>query len=247
MKPKLFLDSAVDKIEKKDILEKKKNKTCTTTHYIVTKENKKTLNHKEGDYVVMEFPYEHLHTKKNYLTKELERIIKFFLKKYENANKVLVVGLGNKSVDADALGYYVTEKLIATNHYHDFLTLPKIALFNPSVTDKTGINSFDLIKMVVENIKPNMIIMIDSLATNKEEYLNQAIEINDTGIIPGSVLNAAKEINQKTFNIPVLTIGVPCALLYNKKLYTSTFIHEVLSEASKVIADAINTIFIKHS
>ena len=115
------------------------------------------------------------------------------------------------------------------------------------MTDKTGIDSFSLIKMLVENLKPQMILMIDSLATKEESYLNSAIEINDTGIIPGSALNSAKEINKKTFNIPVISLGVPCALEINKKFYTSVYIEEVLAHSSTVLASAINDLFIKHT
>ncbi len=245
MKQKLFLDTGIEKISAKCKVEEKKTTSIKTTHYIVTKEERKNIKRKEGDYIVMQFPYEALHTKKNSLTKELERILKLFLKKYPKSNKVLVVGLGNKDVDGDALGVYTTDKLIATNQYIDFLTIPKVALFNPSVTEKTGINSFKLISMVVEDIKPNLLIMIDALATSNEEYLNNAMEINDTGIIPGSAINAAKEINGSTFGIPVLSIGVPCTLEQNKKFYTSVLIHEVLENSSTIIADAINNIFMK--
>ena len=247
MKQKLFLDTGIEKINAKCQIEEKKTQNFKTTHYVVTKENKRNAKRKEGDYVVMQFSYERLHTKKNSLIKETERILKIFLKKYPKTNRVLIVGLGNKDVDGDALGVYTTDKLIATNQYTDFLTIPKIALFNPSVTEKTGINSFKLISMVVEDLKPDLILMIDALATNSEEYLNSAIEINDTGIIPGSALNDAKEINVNTFGIPIISIGVPCTLEQNKKFYTSVFIHEVLNESSDVLASAINNIFIKHT
>lgn len=246
MKQKFFLDVAIDKIDNKYKIEETKTKFFKTTHYIVSKENKRTLKRQAGDYFVMQFNYENLFTKTSTLTKEMERIIRSFLKKYQKNEKVLIVGLGNKDVDADALGYFTTSKLIATNQYQDFLTIPKVALFNPSVTDKTGINSFNLIEMVVHNLKPDCIIMIDSLATKNEEYLNNAIEINDTGIIPGSAINSAKEINRKTFDIPVLSIGVPTSLEIKKKFYTSITIHEVLSLTSSVIANALNNIFIKH-
>jgi len=246
MKQKLFLDTDISNIDKKYIIEENKNVNFKTYHYIVAKENKKMIKKEIGDYFVVRFNYEKLYTKQKFLQKEVERIIKSFFKKYDKADKVLVVGLGNENVIGDSFGVAVTNKLIATNQYHDFLTLPKIALFNPSVTDKTGINSFKLIEMVVRDIKPDIIIMIDALATNSEEYLNSAIEINNTGIIPGSALNSAREINSKTFNIPILSIGVPCCFLYNKKAYTSVFIGEVINLSSDIISKAINNIFIKH-
>ena len=243
---KLFLDAGIDKIDKKHKVEDSKNSNYKTTHYIVEKENKKQIKRSIVDYYVIEFYYQKLYNKQNIIEKELEKIIKKFLKKYNKAQKVLVVGLGNESVLADSLGIEVTNKVIATNQYQDFLTIPKIALFNPSVTDKTGINSYHLIEMVVKDLKPDIIIIIDSLATKNEEYLNNAIEINNTGIIPGSAINAAREINEKSFNIPLLSIGVPCCLELHKKIYTTTFIKEVISLTSDIIANSLNNLFIEH-
>lgn len=245
MKQKLFLDVGIDKIDAKYKLEEKKTKAFKTTHYVVSKENKKVIKKAIGDYYTILFSYENLLTKKTSLTKEVERILKCFLKQYQKTKKVLIVGIGNKDVLGDALGVLTTDKVIATNQYQDFLTIPKVALFNPSVTDKTGINSFKLIEMVVNDLKPDLIIMIDSLATKSEEYLNSAIEINDVGIIPGSALNSAKEITYKTFNIPVLSVGVPLCLDLNKKFYTSVFINEVINSSSNIIAEALNNVFIK--
>lgn len=246
MKQQLFLDVGIDKIDKKYIVEETKTNNFQTTHYVVAKENKKQIKRDIGDYFVVRFAYEKLFTKQNILIKEVERILKSFLKKYDKAEKVLIVGLGNERVIGDSLGIEVTNKVIATNHHHDFLTIPKIALFNPSVTEKTGISSYNLIKMVVADLKPDIIIMIDSLATKSEEYLNSAIEINNTGIIPGSALNAAREINEKTFHIPILSIGVPCCLQYNKNIYTSTFVKEVITHSSDIISSSLNHLFIEH-
>ena len=100
--------------------------------------------------------------------------------------------------------------------------------------------------MVVNDIMPDIIIMIDSLATSNDEYLNSAIEINNTGIIPGSALNASREINEKSFNIPILSLGVPCCFEYHKKIYTSAFIKEVITLTSDCLAKALNHIFIEH-
>ena len=245
MKQKLFLDSGFEKIQDKTKIEEKKTIIYKTTHFLVSKENKKTLKKEVGDYFVIQFSYENLLLNQNILSKEVERILKVFLKKYQKTKKILIVGLGNKNVLADALGIFTTDKLIATNQYQDFLTIPKIALFNPSITEKTGISSFKLIEMVVKEMQPDVIIMIDSFLTKEINYLNSAIEINDTGIIPGSVLNSSKEINRKTFGIPVLSIGVPCVLKQDKTLLTSTSIEEVLQSTSSILAQSIHHLFMK--
>jgi spore protease len=246
MKQYLFLDSDINKIDKKYIIEETKTNNFKTTHYIVSKENKKGAKRDIGDYFVINYSLEKLLVNHKTISKELVRIIKSFLKKYDKASKVLIIGLGNEEVAADSLGVETTKKIIATNQYSDFLTIPKIAIFNPSITQKTGINSYKLIEMVVNDLKPDIIIIIDSLYTKKEEYLNGAIEVNNTGIIPGSVLNSSREINKNTFNKPLLVIGSPTTLELNKDFYTTTNINEIINTLSNVIASAINTIFIEH-
>jgi spore protease len=246
MKQNLFLDVGIDNIEEKYILEEVKNSNFKTTHYLVAKDNQKKLKKEIGNYFVINFDYEKLVLKSKVLTKELIRIIKSFLKKYNKADKVLIIGLGNEDVFSDSLGVKTTNKIIATNQYYDFLTIPKIAIFNPSVTNKTGINSYKLIEMVVHDINPDVIILIDSLLTKNSEYLNSAIEVNNTGIIPASLINSSREISSKTFNKPILVIGVPTTLEINKKYYTSANINEVITTSSNIIADALNTIFLEH-
>ncbi len=246
MKQSLFLDTGLEKLDKKDMVAETKNTNFQTLHFIVSKENKKQVKRAVGDYFVMRFTYEKLYEKPVILEKELIRILKSFIKKYQKVDKVLIVGLGNQEVLADSFGIEVTNQVMATNHYQDFLTIPKIALFNPSVTEKTGINSYKLIEMVVHDLKPDLIIMIDSLATSHEDYLNSAIEINNTGIIPGSALNGAREINEQSFHIPIISIGLPCCFVFHHHIYTSTNIKDIISWSADIVAKALNQIFIEH-
>ena len=155
----------------------------------------------------------------------------------------LIIGLGNSSVLCDSLGIKTTNKVMATNHFTDFLAMPKVAIFNPEVVEKTGISSFSLIEMVVKKLRPSMIIMIDALATNRPEYLNNSIEINNTGIIPGSAIKDNKKIDASTFGIPVIAIGVPLVLDKNKKMYTTPNVEQVIDTTSTIIGDALNELF----
>ena len=62
----------------------------------------------------------------------------------------------------------------------------------------------------MENIKPKLIIVIDSLASKSIERISSTVQIADTGIVPGAgVGNARNEISEKTLGIPVIAIGVP--------------------------------------
>lgn len=85
-----------------------------------------------------------------------------------------------------------------------------ISAIAPGVLGTTGIETMEVIKGIVENIKPKLIIVIDSLASKSIERISSTVQIADTGIVPGAgVGNARNEISEKTLNIPVIAIGVP--------------------------------------
>lgn len=244
MKQNLFLDVAERLDNPKILIQEKNNKSLVIKHYQVLESNSKELKRDAGDYFVIQFDSHSLINISTLLKREFERIMKSFLKKYHTDKPILVIGLGNSSVMADSFGCKTTNQMIATNQYNDFLTIPKIALFNPEVTEKTGISSFKLIKMVVEDLKPDLILLIDSLATEKESYLNNAIEINDTGIIPGSAMRANKEIKRSTFNIPVISIGAPLMLHLKKGLFLNTQTEQNIIMLSKIVAEGLNQILL---
>lgn len=147
------------------------------------------------------------------LTKVLKRV---FGEKQESGS-LLVAGLGNRTITADAIGPYAVNKLIVTRHIKDNdenlfkgLGLYDIAALSPGVLGQTGIESADIIKSVCNNIKPTALIAIDALAGRKLSRLATTIQISDCGIAPGSgVGNHRNEISEETMGIPVISIGVP--------------------------------------
>ena len=238
---KVFLDCSNIIRENSYKIDEVKHKYYSVSHFKVDSSNEKALKRIKGDYYTINFDYFNLEIHKTIIIKELMKILKMFLK--EKISKTLIIGLGNSSIICDSLGINTTNKIMATNHYKDFLNIPKVALFNPEVTEKTGISSFSLIEMVVKKLKPTVIIMIDTLATENEDYLNNCIEINNTGIIPGSAIKDSKKIDYNTFNIPVIAIGVPLVLSINKRLYTSPNIKEIVNNTSDVISKSLNNLF----
>lgn len=243
MKQKLFMDLAKNQKDEKLLVDSKKFNGLIVNHYLIDRNYSKALKKEEGEFYSINFTEEVLGAKKKILLREVSKSLKKLLSLYKTS-KTLIIGLGNSNIEADSIGVKSTNKIIATNHYNDFLTIPKVALFNPEVTEKTGINSFNLIKLVVNDLKPDCIIIIDSLATKYDEYLNKCIEINNTGIIPGSALRDNREINKNTFNIPVIAIGVPLVLESKNKFYTSPNVEVVNDLLSDIISEALNNIFL---
>ena len=68
----------------------------------------------------------------------------------------------------------------------------------------------EIIRGVVEETKPDVVIAIDALAARSVKRLNRTIQITDTGIQPGSgVGNYRNGLNEDTLGVKVIGIGVP--------------------------------------
>lgn len=130
--------------------------------------------------------------------------------------KVLVVGLGNEHVTPDSLGPKVVERLFVTRHLFDFMPELKtqgyrtVAAVSPGVLGITGIETSEIVKGIVEHVKPDLVIAVDALASRSLSRVNSTIQIADTGISPGGgVGNKRKALDEETLGCPVFAIGVP--------------------------------------
>ncbi len=243
MKQNLFLDVAI-MYEKDCLIAKKKEKNVVLKHYYVKNEYTKKIKHDKGDYFTLSFDDIIMYQEKKSLETILKKILKTFLKKYHKGGTILIIGLGNSSILGDSFGVKTLNQIIATNHYNDIYTIPKVALFAPETTNKTGISSFKLISMVVKDLKPDLIFLLDSMATENLDYVNRTLEINDCGIVYADALKDNKFINQKTFNIPVLTIGYPT--LWNRKngYFSRLNLEEDIKIMSEIVSQVINELII---
>lgn len=87
---------------------------------------------------------------------------------------------------------------------------------------------------IVNNIHPDLLIVIDALASRSIERISSTIQLSDTGIVPGAgVGNKRAEISERTLNIPVISIGIPTvvesAVIVNDSL--DLFIEKLQDEA----------------
>lgn len=131
---------------------------------------------------------------------------------------VLVVGLGNRQVTPDALGPYVADNLCVTRHivreYGKYAMgmerAQLVSAIGPGVMGQTGMETLEIVKGVVTETKPDLVIAVDALAARNSRRLNRTIQIADTGIHPGSgVGNHRNGLTRETLGVPVIGIGVP--------------------------------------
>lgn len=126
----------------------------------------------------------------------------------------LVIGLGNEKSTPDSLGPLVSDNILVTRHLFSLGEVEKgyrnVSSIKPNVTGVTGIETKKIIAGIVEQIKPDFLIIIDALAAKSISRVNKTIQITNTGISPGSgVNNNRDELNYESFNIPVIALGVP--------------------------------------
>lgn len=191
-----------------------------TTVKIMTENGAKAMRKPVGTYITMEAP--NMTAPDEAYQMEIAKELSTYLKELLNLEKkeytVLVVGLGNREVTPDALGPLVVEELFVTRHlvkeYGKFIMekhcMNLVSAIAPGVMAQTGMETSEIVKGIVNEIRPDFVIAIDALAARNTRRLNRTIQIADTGINPGSgVGNHRAGITKETLGVPVIAIGVP--------------------------------------
>ena len=210
---KIRTDLAIEeKIENKEniIIKSQIHENIKVTNVKVLKEIEE-INKKPGSYVTIEFEdatdYDNNKKIEKIFIKELKKMVK-------NASNILIVGLGNKNCTPDSIGPLVTDNIIVTNHLYELGLLDegfkRISIVTPGVKGSTGLETSAIIKGIINVLKPDLVIAIDSLASSSLDHVNKTIQITDAGVAPGSgVGNKREELSIDTLGVPVIGIGTP--------------------------------------
>lgn len=137
----------------------------------------------------------------------------------DDGRPVLVFGLGNRQVTPDSLGPRVVQQTLVTRHM--FRELPDsvdermhcVCAVAPGVLGVTGIETQEMVRGIVAQVNPRVVIAIDALAARATNRVGSTVQLTDTGIQPGSgVGNHRSALNRETLGVPVLAIGVPTVI-----------------------------------
>ena len=210
----------------------------------ITNENgEKAIGKPIGNYITIDIKKlkiameEEIEQAANTLSNELKKILDEHVDKQ---GEILVVGLGNIYVTPDSLGPKVINEIDVTRHIINYLPqyveegTRMVSAIAPGVLGTTGIETVEILKGIVDNIHPKLVIVIDALASRSIERISSTVQLSDTGIVPGAgVGNTRSEISIKTLGIPVIAIGIPTvvetAVLVNDSL--DLFIEKLQDEA----------------
>ena len=200
------------------VVDTKELEDCTiTTVEIINEIGSKIMNKEIGKYITLEsdlmkFDDDDSREKViNYLKDELIEIFGT-----DQSKKTLIIGLGNWNITSDALGPRAVSKTLVTRHifknynkdYDDDFS--EVAALSPGVMGITGIETVEIVKSIVDKIKPDRVGAIDALASRKMDRVNSTIQISTGGIAPGGgVGNKRKALDKSYLGVDVIAIGVP--------------------------------------
>ncbi len=189
---------------------------------ITNKEGEEALQKPIGNYITVDTKKIHniSEDKENKIIEIFSNELKSLIEKHiKKEDEVLIVGLGNLNAAPDALGSKVVENIEITRHVKLYLpeaidkSVRSISAFTPGVLGLTGIETLEVVKGIVDNIKPKLVIAIDSLCSKNIDRINKSIQLCDTGIVPGGgVGNKREELSKSTLGVPVIAVGVPTVL-----------------------------------
>lgn len=212
-----FADELITKqIESKTYTHTEKQSEYVKSNYITILEDENELGKAKGEYVSIECKNIHdQHALEDMICAVYESLDKMWQNIDKKLDKILVVGLGNRDITSDALGPNVASEIFVTAHLYanqkkeSLKGTREVAVIQPGVMGQTGLESFSIVKSIVQFYKPNLVIVIDALATRTLSRINRVVQINNTGIQPGSgVGNHRLALNEETLKVPVIAIGV---------------------------------------
>ena len=224
--------------------------TCSKL-FVDTEEKAKKLGFDKGHYFILNAPLllglkeEHY----KFLKTEIKSRVKFLLK--ENMIKVkeniLFVGIGNPQITADSFGDAVIQKLDITPFGRD----NHVYKISPNTFSNTGINAYEITRLLVEGFDISAVVLFDALATTNLNRLGTSIQFNDAGLTPGSALNKfGMPINSETLGVPCLSVGVSLMIsagdisknASKELILVEKDVAEKVEYLSQLIADVFNEI-----
>ena len=236
---------------------------------IVSERGAREMGKSRGTYLTLEAPG--LASPDEDYHREVSEVIADLLRELTGtAESVLVAGLGNRDVTPDALGPQAVSNLMITRHLireygREMMGMDGCCVVSgivPGVMAQTGMETSEILQGIIEETRPDLLIVIDALAARSTRRLGRTVQITDTGLQPGSgVGNHRGSLTKESLGIPVIAIGVPtvveaAAIVYdaqgncekmpphlNGMFVTPKNIDEMIKQLSFTLSEALNMVF----
>ena len=167
--------------------EEEVSKTIKVTRVNVVNENgAKSIQKPIGTYTTIDvekmrnITEEEISKISNIMSSELKKLIN---KHVGKTDEILIVGLGNEYSTPDSLGPKVVREVDVTRHIFKYLPQfvedgdREVSAIAPGVLGVTGIETQEILKGIVDNVKPKLIIAIDSLASKSIDRISSSVGV----------------------------------------------------------------------
>ena len=217
----------------------------TTVVRITTENGARAMGKPQGTYITIEAP--DLSVPDEDYHREISEEVAHHLRELIDLGRqlsILVVGLGNQEITADSLGPRTVSNLHMTRHVireyglksNGHMKMHQISGIVPGVMAQTGMETLEIVRGVVSETKPDLVIAIDALAARSIRRLGTTIQVTDTGIHPGSgVGNHRHGLTRESLGVPVIAIGVPTVV------GTAAIVHDTVSVLIQTLLEHAQT------
>ena len=220
-------DMAVEAAEASGLSELSKNTELSygiVQRYLNVKstELKERIGRERGVYITYDCPRSVFDTERamRALTNYISTAISGLIGTVRKSTPVLVIGLGNGGIIADALGERTVDGVNVTKQYLQSYSKQRVCAMTTGVFGTTGMQSADIASAITDKIKPCAVILVDSLATSSISRVGTSFQISTAGIAPGGGVGQDKErIDRSVLGVPTIAIGVPLMLSMRTAIY----------------------------
>lgn len=214
-------------VEGTELSETKQGELTVTRLSVTTEAAAREIERPTGRYTTIAFPdLLHLESETeaelvSLLSLELSALTESLVgAPLRHGRRVLLVGLGNRALAADAIGPMTVERIGATGHLEAIdpsclksLGCASIFCNIPGVLADSGLEAADSVHLLSRRLCPELVIVIDALAARDAERLCSTVQLSDSGIAPGAGIgNRRPGITREILGVPVLAIGIPTVI-----------------------------------
>ena len=157
---------------------------------------------------------------------------------------VLVLGIGNRRVTADALGPRTAQRILVTMGQQALPVqgIRPVAALAPGVSASTGLSLRQMAAALVDAVRPAAVLCVDSLCCAEGARLGRSVQFSDTGLYPAQPQHA-KHLDAAALGVPVLAAGIPTLMDAEEGadlVVTPRALDSVIAHGSALLAGAIN-------
>lgn len=196
------------------------------------------LNRAKGHYITLDMPLAFSSREKTLqsalaLSQQLSAVL-------PKEGALLVCGIGNREITADALGVKTAEAVLASSGEPP-LSRRMVYIITTGVEGASGVKTSRYIAAVAKELKPAAVLCIDSLLTRSPLRLGSSVQLCTCGLAVGT----AKEISQRLVGVPVIALGIPTMMQLkhpaeNQLVLTCKNIDVIIKHSANLLSLAIN-------